>query len=282
MSPARSMHLASTFAVDERVGTRERRVGDEDRLGRTHRERGAQAGDLVVRGHRDQRDLATARGVDELQRHLDAVAVGLVEDELAAAVERVVGRERARHSRVGNLLDADGDVHATPVRGREPARGRRSEEPRFCQSPRHGVETCPRGSGPRPGGPAPTRRDRRSERVARGAPDRRPARYRRRRWPSTSTSSWWAPGPAGTAAAITAVEHGLSVVCVDKAQFPRDKTCGDGLTANALRLLERLGVSTADLAATDAAVRARDRARLAERPPGPAPAARPTAPTPRS
>jgi len=54
-------------------------------------------------------------------------------------------------------------------------------------------------------------------------------------------------GPAGTAAAITAAEHGLSVVCVDKADFPRDKTCGDGLTANALRLLERLGVSAADL-----------------------------------
>ena len=35
---------------------------------------------------------------------------------------------------------------------------------------------------------------------------------------------------------------GLRVVCVDKATFPRDKTCGDGLTANALRLLEALGV----------------------------------------
>ncbi len=55
-------------------------------------------------------------------------------------------------------------------------------------------------------------------------------------------------GPAGTAAAITAVERGLTVVCVDKAHFPRDKTCGDGLTANALRLLERLGVTVADLA----------------------------------
>jgi geranylgeranyl reductase family protein len=50
-------------------------------------------------------------------------------------------------------------------------------------------------------------------------------------------------GPAGCAAAITAKAHGLSVVCVDKATFPRDKTCGDGLTANALRLLERLGLS---------------------------------------
>jgi geranylgeranyl reductase family protein len=50
-------------------------------------------------------------------------------------------------------------------------------------------------------------------------------------------------GPAGTAAAMTAHAHGLRVVCVDKARFPRDKTCGDGLTAHALRLLERLGLA---------------------------------------
>jgi len=60
-------------------------------------------------------------------------------------------------------------------------------------------------------------------------------------------------GPAGTAAAITAAERGLSVVCVDKAHFPRDKTCGDGLTAHALRLLEQLGVSAGELAATEPA-----------------------------
>src|SRR5438094_1293813 len=55
-------------------------------------------------------------------------------------------------------------------------------------------------------------------------------------------------GPAGTAAAITAAARGLRAVCVDKARFPRDKTCGDGLTANALRLLEELGVSAGELA----------------------------------
>src|SRR5258706_555187 len=54
-------------------------------------------------------------------------------------------------------------------------------------------------------------------------------------------------GPAGTAAAMSARARGLSVVCIDKARFPRDKTCGDGLTASALRLLEKLGVSAADL-----------------------------------
>jgi geranylgeranyl reductase family protein len=52
-------------------------------------------------------------------------------------------------------------------------------------------------------------------------------------------------GPAGSAAAITAARAGLRVVVVDKARFPRDKCCGDGLTTGALRLLERLGFSPA-------------------------------------
>jgi menaquinone-9 beta-reductase len=59
-------------------------------------------------------------------------------------------------------------------------------------------------------------------------------------------------GPAGVAAALTGRARGLRTLLVDKATFPRDKTCGDGLTANALRLLERLGVHTP--AATDFAV----------------------------
>jgi geranylgeranyl reductase family protein len=60
-------------------------------------------------------------------------------------------------------------------------------------------------------------------------------------------------GPAGIAAAITASARGLNVVCIDKATFPRDKTCGDGLTANALRLLERLGVSADTFGTADPA-----------------------------
>lgn len=50
-------------------------------------------------------------------------------------------------------------------------------------------------------------------------------------------------GPGGIAAGITASRNGLSVACVDKATFPRDKTCGDGLTTGALRALEALGLS---------------------------------------
>jgi len=49
-------------------------------------------------------------------------------------------------------------------------------------------------------------------------------------------------GPAGCAAAITAAEGGVAVTLVDKARFPRDKCCGDGLTTAALRDLEALGV----------------------------------------
>ena len=49
-------------------------------------------------------------------------------------------------------------------------------------------------------------------------------------------------GPAGAAAAIELTRAGRSVVLIDKARFPRDKICGDGLTVGALRLLERLGL----------------------------------------
>jgi len=52
-------------------------------------------------------------------------------------------------------------------------------------------------------------------------------------------------GPAGCAAALRADELGLRVAVVDKATFPRDKTCGDGLTTQALRILDRLGVAVA-------------------------------------
>ena len=52
-------------------------------------------------------------------------------------------------------------------------------------------------------------------------------------------------GPAGAAAAVTLARAGRDVVVVDKARFPRDKICGDGLTAGALRLLQGLGLDPA-------------------------------------
>lgn len=52
-------------------------------------------------------------------------------------------------------------------------------------------------------------------------------------------------GPAGAAAAITLARSGRQVTVVDKAVFPRDKCCGDGLTTLALRELDDLGLDPA-------------------------------------
>jgi geranylgeranyl reductase family protein len=49
-------------------------------------------------------------------------------------------------------------------------------------------------------------------------------------------------GPAGATAATLLARAGTSVLLVDKAVFPRDKCCGDGLTTLALRELEALGL----------------------------------------
>ena len=50
-------------------------------------------------------------------------------------------------------------------------------------------------------------------------------------------------GPGGTAAAIELARAGRDVVVLDKAMFPRDKCCGDGLTTGALRHLDALGLN---------------------------------------
>ncbi|MDR3664723.1 MAG: geranylgeranyl reductase family protein [Mycobacterium sp.] len=50
-------------------------------------------------------------------------------------------------------------------------------------------------------------------------------------------------GPAGSAAAWQAAQTGASVVVLDKAQFPRDKPCGDGLTARGVSYLQKMGLA---------------------------------------
>jgi geranylgeranyl reductase family protein len=49
-------------------------------------------------------------------------------------------------------------------------------------------------------------------------------------------------GPAGSAAAAWAAREGADVVLADAAVFPRDKTCGDGLTPRAIGELDLLGL----------------------------------------
>jgi geranylgeranyl reductase family protein len=51
-------------------------------------------------------------------------------------------------------------------------------------------------------------------------------------------------GPAGSATAHWCASAGLDVLLLDKASFPRDKVCGDGLTPRAVAELARMGVDT--------------------------------------
>ena len=47
-------------------------------------------------------------------------------------------------------------------------------------------------------------------------------------------------GPAGTACALALRHSGLRVALLDKAQFPRDKVCGDAVPGHALKALRQL------------------------------------------
>jgi geranylgeranyl reductase family protein len=49
-------------------------------------------------------------------------------------------------------------------------------------------------------------------------------------------------GPGGSSTAYHLASHGADVLMVDKAVFPREKVCGDGLTPRGVRALERMGV----------------------------------------
>lgn len=53
-------------------------------------------------------------------------------------------------------------------------------------------------------------------------------------------------GPGGSAAAYHLARRGLDVVLLDRASFPREKVCGDGLTPRAVLALHRMGVDTGD------------------------------------
>jgi len=53
-------------------------------------------------------------------------------------------------------------------------------------------------------------------------------------------------GPGGSTAAYHLARHGMNVLMVEKASFPREKVCGDGLTPRAAVQLRRLGIDVDD------------------------------------
>jgi len=52
-------------------------------------------------------------------------------------------------------------------------------------------------------------------------------------------------GPAGSACAYWLADAGWDVVLLEKKQFPREKTCGDGLTPRSVRQLQDMGLQDA-------------------------------------
>lgn len=50
-------------------------------------------------------------------------------------------------------------------------------------------------------------------------------------------------GPAGAAAAWRAASSGAKTLCLDKASFPRNKACGDGLTPRSVGLIAEMGLA---------------------------------------
>src|SRR6266545_1000005 len=54
-------------------------------------------------------------------------------------------------------------------------------------------------------------------------------------------------GPAGASAARHLASRGHDVTLIDRAEFPRPKTCGDWITLGSVAELERLGLPRADL-----------------------------------
>ena len=53
-------------------------------------------------------------------------------------------------------------------------------------------------------------------------------------------------GPGGSAAAYHLARRGVDVLVAEKATFPREKVCGDGLTPRGVLALERMGVDPLD------------------------------------
>ncbi|HEY8736623.1 MAG TPA: FAD-dependent oxidoreductase, partial [Candidatus Dormibacteraeota bacterium] len=50
-------------------------------------------------------------------------------------------------------------------------------------------------------------------------------------------------GPIGSALALMLARRGQRVLLLEKATFPRDKACGEGLMPAGLAILEELGIS---------------------------------------
>src|SRR5207244_4154666 len=147
-------------------------------------------------------------------------------------------RRRGRGGRPRCIRRAPGRLGAGRAPGDSRGRGRSG-----CGDPGAGAPRVRRLSGDlarrrRRDGAAPPRgrRGRRDERAHAAPP-----RARRGRGQPAGDGGVGA-GPAGAATAILLAEHGVAVQLLDRARFPRPKICGEYLSPEAPRVLDRLGV----------------------------------------
>ena len=63
-------------------------------------------------------------------------------------------------------------------------------------------------------------------------------------------------GPSGSSCAALLGQKGYRVLLLDKAKFPRDKTCGDGVSGKSLHMLAKLGILDKVAAAPNAKINA--------------------------
>ena len=59
-------------------------------------------------------------------------------------------------------------------------------------------------------------------------------------------------GPGGAAAALFLAKEGIPCIVVDKAEFPRDKVCGDALSGKVVEILNRYDRSLVERLSRDA------------------------------
>ena len=170
----------------------------------------------------------------QLPRHLDAV-------ERRDRVALRAARLRPPCRRGARVVD---EVDDRPSAGGE-RRGRRGGHRDGADARRAAADDQPRrpGSGVRHGFHSEHRARRRGRRRAlqlsrvriqeqRAGPRARPMT------PALVVGA----GPAGTVAALVLARAGVHVRLVDRAEFPRDKLCGDTLNPGALSILDRLGL----------------------------------------
>ena len=165
-----------------------------------------------------------AAGQRPRRRTYDALVTRSRRDPPAGAPKKAARTAKAPAKKAATAEEGHGE--AAKKAAAEEGRGQEGGDP-----PPRQPAAAKKAAGPR-------RRRPRPPADARGTDGHDAAAARAAGRPSTCTT-WWssAPGPAGASCGYWLADAGWDVVVVEKKEFPREKTCGDGLTPRAVRQL---------------------------------------------